>query len=999
MNENCTTKQLPVFKFIQYVVVLAFITSFFAVRSTAQINEYVFTQSQQTYVPLVSPTILGTATSATTSPTTAAALTNTVYTLGVGTIPFNFIFDKVTYTGLFVSTNGYITFGAAPSATNVGPISSTATYAGAAVAFSRALAGIYNSAGDPGNGELSYKTLGVSPNREFVIQWKNFRSNITAAMNLPLNFQIRLQETTNRVRIVYNFPTGLTNIAGQVGLRGATNAFPANVSNRSVVSGTNTWLTSTAGAATNATCNCNGTLFPSSGLTYDWVISCNAPEQLGFTASTTTSSTLLWKGFGGPYEVEYGTLGFSPGSGTIVSTADTFLVINGLASSTSYTFYVRSNCTASGNGYSARRSATFQTGSAGEDCGSAPTVSVASSLAASTSITVNTGISGNGPFAVLCGDGNSKIGGNDRWIKFVAPAGNQRISFLTSAGTANDWIMEVWNGCPGSAGSYAIACSDDSSQSNYMPYIGLCQNEYVAGNTYYLRMWTYLSTSSGNMTIRIYQDGQCPIPPVNDDCLDAIAVPVNPPLSCPGALQTFTTQFATVSGSPTMSCDASALNDVWLSFNTGNFGTIRFNIAPISATGLRAGIVFDCTDQTVVSCWNPANGAYVVSGLNPSAEYRLRVWSPAGQSGTFSVCIEDVCDDATAVISGNAAICVGGSAQIKVDLTGTPPWNFTWSNGSTSQAVTTSTTPYFLTVSPSVSTNYSLTAFSTAICPGSFSGTGSVAVFPPPTVTLSPLPTVCSNITYTFTEGSPAGGVYSGPGVLGKTFNGSQLGAGIYTITYTFGTGSGCSRSASQNIVVIAAPSISNFAPTIAPIGSTVSIYGSNFLSTSQVRFNGTLVTSMSLVSSSQLNVIVPAGATSGTITVTNPNGCSTISSANFGVGSTPLIISLNLKVFLQGFYIGGGLMNPVIDPGNPSVCDSIRVELRPSTDISQSPYPRIGLLSTTGQFSATYTNTIGNASYYIVVKHRNSIETWSKNPVYFPVGGIVNYDFTVATP
>jgi hypothetical protein len=241
--------------------------------------------------------------------------------------------------------------------------------------------------------------------------------------------------------------------------------------------------------------------------------------------------------------------------------------------------------------------------------------------------------------------------------------------------------------------------------------------------------------------------------------------------------------------------------------------------------------------------------------------------------------------------------------------------------------------------------------------------------------------------------------VYSGPGVLGKTFNGSQLGAGTYTITYTFGTGSGCSRSASQNIVVIAAPSISNFAPTIAPIGSTVSIYGSNFLSTSQVRFNGTLVTSMSLVSSSQLNVIVPAGATSGTITVTNPNGCSTISSANFGVGSTPLIISLNLKVFLQGFYIGGGLMNPVIDPGNPSVCDSIRVELRPSTDISQSPYPRIGLLSTTGQFSATYTNTIGNASYYIVVKHRNSIETWSKNPVYFPVGGIVNYDFTVATP
>jgi hypothetical protein len=234
---------------------------------------------------------------------------------------------------------------------------------------------------------------------------------------------------------------------------------------------------------------------------------------------------------------------------------------------------------------------------------------------------------------------------------------------------------------------------------------------------------------------------------------------------------------------------------------------------------------------------------------------------------------------------------------------------------------------------------------------------------------------------------------------VGKTFNASQLGAGTYTITYTFGSGSGCSRSASQNIVVIAAPAISNFAPAIAPIGSTVSIYGSNFLSTSQVRFNGTLATSMTFVSSSQLNVVVPVGATSGKITVNNPNGCNAISSANFGLGATPLIISLNLKVLLQGFYLGGGQMNAVIDPGNPSVCDSITVELRPSADISQSPYPRKGLLSTSGQFTATYANTIGDVSYYIVVKHRNSLETWSKNPVYFPIGGIVNYDFSVAAP
>ncbi len=57
--------------------------------------------------------------------------------------------------------------------------------------------------------------------------------------------------------------------------------------------------------------------------------------------------------------------------------------------------------------------------------------------------------------------------------------------------------------------------------------------------------------------------------------------------------------------------------------------------------------------------------------------------------------------------------------------------------------------------------------------------------------------------------GTPIGGVYSGNGVSGGNFNASSVGIGTHTITYTYVDGNGCSNTATNDINVIALPTVS----------------------------------------------------------------------------------------------------------------------------------------------------------------------------------------------
>jgi hypothetical protein len=95
----------------------------------------------------------------------------------------------------------------------------------------------------------------------------------------------------------------------------------------------------------------------------------------------------------------------------------------------------------------------------------------------------------------------------------------------------------------------------------------------------------------------------------------------------------------------------------------------------------------------------------------------------------------------------------------------------------------------------------------------------------------------------------------------------------------------------------------------------------------------------------------------------------------------------INLNVIPQGFYNLVSL----------NMKDTVKVYLRNSS----TPYGLVdsgkGVIdSLTFSRSITIPNA-PSGSYYIVAKHRNSIETWSKLPVSYTNGGSTSYDFTSA--
>ena len=76
-------------------------------------------------------------------------------------------------------------------------------------------------------------------------------------------------------------------------------------------------------------------------------------------------------------------------------------------------------------------------------------------------------------------------------------------------------------------------------------------------------------------------------------------------------------------------------------------------------------------------------------------------------------------------------------------------------------------------------------------------------------------------------------------------------------------------------------------------------------------------------------------------------------------------------------------------------VQDTIVVSLRSST----SPYDLVEMskayLSPAGTAAVNFAKAVNGVNYYIVVNHRNSIETWSKAGGEVFAGGVLNYDFT----
>jgi hypothetical protein len=190
---------------------------------------------------------------------------------------------------------------------------------------------------------------------------------------------------------------------------------------------------------------------------------------------------------------------------------------------------------------------------------------------------------------------------------------------------------------------------------------------------------------------------------------------------------------------------------------------------------------------------------------------------------------------------------------------------------------------------------------------------------------------------------------------------------------------------------------VSGFLPSAANVGSSITINGSGFVNVTAVSFNGTSASGFTANSATSISVTVPVGATTGPVTVT-AGSCSGVSALPFTVTTPGSSVVLNIKLFLQGFYVGGDLMTPVLFNNglstNPEACDTVTVELRSATTPGDPPVAvRSLLVSADGTAQAILPASVSGNSYYLVVKHRNSLETWSKLPVTFT--SVTTFDFT----
>ena len=157
---------------------------------------------------------------------------------------------------------------------------------------------------------------------------------------------------------------------------------------------------------------------------------------------------------------------------------------------------------------------------------------------------------------------------------------------------------------------------------------------------------------------------------------------------------------------------------------------------------------------------------------------------------------------------------------------------------------------------------------------------------------------------------------------------------------------------------------------------------------------------SLSLTASQGSFYLWNTGATTQSIVVHNSGAYSVlvdcISSDTTSVSSISCnFATLDIRLFFEGFYQGNQVMNSVADPlFQPMVCDTVRVSLAESISPNSIVAEVQGVIGIDGRGEFLFPSFVSGNSYYLVIQHRNSLETWSSIPVSFP-GGMANYDFT----
>ena len=251
---------------------------------------------------------------------------------------------------------------------------------------------------------------------------------------------------------------------------------------------------------------------------------------------------------------------------------------------------------------------------------------------------------------------------------------------------------------------------------------------------------------------------------------------------------------------------------------------------------------------------------------------------------------------------------------------------------------------------------------------------------------------------------SNASGSFTSPTTLGTLTSTATIGVinGVIPVGQAAGTGYRI-RIVSSNVADVGdnngvnlsissgAPTISSFTATSGLPGDSITITGTNYIGTTSVKFNS-IAAGFRVVSATQIKAAVPPLATTGKINVIN--GCnSVLSVANFNVNT----FTFNFKMYAEGLYQSLGLMTPSLFQQGISTdvnaVDTLFFKLHQTTVPYITVYSGYTILKKNGVCSIVLPGGFYNGSYYIEVRTRNTLQTWSKTPA--SINSIQTFNFT----
>ncbi|MCS7086299.1 MAG: hypothetical protein NZ534_09530, partial [Bacteroidia bacterium] len=226
-----------------------------------------------------------------------------------------------------------------------------------------------------------------------------------------------------------------------------------------------------------------------------------------------------------------------------------------------------------------------------------------------------------------CANFNAVGARTDVWFQFVADAAAQIIE--TSAGTITDGGLALYSG---QCGNLTLVECDDDDGPGLMSRIA--RNDFVPGQTYYLRVWAYSASVLGSFGICVRR----PVPPANDECAAALPLTVN---------ETCTpVEGSTLDATQSQpGCSGTADDDVWYSF-VATAQTLSVRVQ--GQTGFNAVFqVFaqSCSGTSLACVDNTGSGAVELQTLNNlvvGQTYYVRVYDAGGVPPTnsaFSICV------------------------------------------------------------------------------------------------------------------------------------------------------------------------------------------------------------------------------------------------------------------------------------------------------------------------------------------------------------------------